>query len=136
MRVPSMQFDRRGSLEDLFRQFERPDRGDRNDRNDRGSSQRQYRQQGLGSGVIVDDRGYILTNNHVVAQADKLTVRLSDGRELAAKLIGTDPRSDVAVVKVDASGLFAAKMGSSEDLKIGLASFRENGPGLAKFTGR
>lgn len=78
-----------------------------------------FRQQGLGSGVIVSDDGYILTNNHVIADADEIQVGLADGRHLAAKLVGTDPKSDIAVIKVEESGLPAARMGDSEGLEVG-----------------
>src|SRR6184192_1473046 len=62
-------------------------------------------EQGSGSGFIVSADGYILTNNHVVAGADKVTVRLYDKREFTAKVVGTDPNTDVAVIKIDARGL-------------------------------
>lgn len=75
---------------------------------------------GLGSGVIISEDGYIVTNNHVVAQADGLRVTLSDGRELdVEKVVGTDEKSDLAVLKVNASGLVAAKFGDSEVLEVG-----------------
>src|SRR5579884_2565555 len=62
-------------------------------------------EQGSGSGFIVSPEGYILTNNHVVAGADRVTVRLYDKREFTAKVVGTDPNTDVAVIKIDATGL-------------------------------
>jgi serine protease Do len=74
---------------------------------------------GLGTGVIVDKAGYILTNNHVVGEADELKVRLSDEREVKAELIGRDPRTDLAVIKIKADKLVAAKLGDSDELKIG-----------------
>lgn len=74
---------------------------------------------GLGSGVIVDSKGHILTNNHVVAQADEVTVRLSDGREFEGEVIGADPRTDLAVVKIDAGAVQSARLGDSDKLKIG-----------------
>lgn len=77
-------------------------------------------QQGLGTGVIVDAKGgFILTNNHVIGDADNIEVRLSDGRKIKAELIGKDERSDLAVVKIKADNLVAAKLGDSETLKIG-----------------
>lgn len=76
-------------------------------------------QQGLGTGVIVDDKGFILTNNHVVEGADELRVRLNDERTVKAELVGTDPRSDLAVIKIKATNLTAAKLGNSEELKVG-----------------
>ena len=74
---------------------------------------------GLGSGVIVRSDGYILTNNHVVDGATKLVVRLSDDRELPATIVGVDPLSDLAVVRVDATDLPAATLGDSGSLKVG-----------------
>ena len=80
---------------------------------------REQKQEGLGSGVIIDDQGHILTNNHVVADADEVTVRLSDDRELTAKVVGTDPKTDLAVLKVDASDLHPARLGDSDKVRIG-----------------
>lgn len=74
---------------------------------------------GLGSGVIVSEDGYVLTNNHVVASADELRVRLSDGREMPCTVVGTDPATDIAVLKVDATGLPAATFGDSDALEVG-----------------
>ena len=76
-------------------------------------------QQGMGSGVVVSGDGYILTNNHVVAGADEVTVTLENGRDLSAKVVGTDPMSDLAVVQVDEQGLTPAKLGDSDDLRVG-----------------
>lgn len=76
-------------------------------------------QQGLGSGFIISADGYILSNNHVIDGADKVTVRLLDRRELAAKVIGTDKRSDIALLKVDAQDLPVAKIGKSDQLRVG-----------------
>ncbi len=73
----------------------------------------------LGSGFIIDASGYILTNNHVVEEANEIVVRLSDRRELVAELIGTDKQSDIALLKIDATDLPYVKLGSSEDLKVG-----------------
>lgn len=77
--------------------------------------------EGSGSGVIVDDRGYILTNNHVIADADKLEVTLANGKKFNAKLVGTDPDTDVAVVKIDPrwERLVVVPMGSSDNLRVG-----------------
>ncbi len=73
----------------------------------------------LGSGVIVDKRGYIVTNNHVIETGRSITVRLSDGREVPAELVGTFPESDIAVLKVDADGLTPASFGDSEAMRVG-----------------
>ena len=70
----------------------------------------EFKTQSLGSGVIVDKRGYILTNNHVVADMDELKVKLSDKREFDAKIIGTDPQTDLAVIKIEGENLIPAKM--------------------------
>ena len=75
--------------------------------------------QGLGSGVIIDPQGYILTNEHVVRGADVITVMLPDGRSFPGELQGTDPRSDLAVIKIAAPDLPVARLGESEDLRIG-----------------
>lgn len=76
-------------------------------------------QQGSGSGIIISDDGYILTNNHVVEKATKVTVGLSDRRTFSAKVIGTDPLTDLAVVKIDADNLTTAYLGDSDNLKVG-----------------
>jgi serine protease Do len=73
----------------------------------------------LGSGFIVSDDGYILTNNHVVQGADEIIVRLNDRRELEAVLIGADPSSDLAVLKVDADDLPTVELGNSDKLDVG-----------------
>jgi serine protease Do len=84
-----------------------------------GGPPSKQKQTGEGSGVIVDSKGYILTNYHVVADADKLTVRLFDGKELKGKIQGTDPKTDLAVVAVDAKDLPAATLGDSDKLQVG-----------------
>lgn len=73
----------------------------------------------LGSGVIVSPDGYILTNNHVVKNADKIKVILSDKREFDGKIIGTDPKTDLAVIKIDANKLPTISWGDSDKLKVG-----------------
>lgn len=80
---------------------------------------RQREAQSLGSGFIISADGYVLTNNHVVADADEIIVRLSDRSELEAKLIGADPRTDVALLKVAGKNLPTLKLGKSDDLKVG-----------------
>ncbi len=74
---------------------------------------------GLGSGVIIDESGYILTNNHVVEGASTLKVRLHDDRELRAELVGTDPKTDLAVIRVRAEGLQAAPLVDGAELRVG-----------------
>jgi serine protease Do len=85
----------------------------------RGPGGRQREAQSLGSGFIISDDGYVLTNNHVVADADEIIVRLSDRSELEAKLIGADPRTDVALLKVEGKDLPTVKLGKSDALKVG-----------------
>ena len=81
---------------------------------------RQQQKNSLGSGVILDkDEGYILTNNHVIDKADLIAVTLSDGRQLNAKLIGTDPEADVAVIQIPADNLSALAVADSSQLKVG-----------------
>ena len=77
------------------------------------------RERGLGSGVIVSPEGYILTNNHVVENATDITVQLSDKRQMKAKLVGADPRSDLAVIQIQSTGLTAMKLGDSTKLRVG-----------------
>ncbi len=79
-----------------------------------------YRQEGLGSGFIISEDGYILTNNHVVGDVDKITVELKDGRTFAnAKLIGTDPDTEVALIKIEGENFPVLPMGDSSKLEIG-----------------
>ncbi len=85
-----------------------------------GGSMMTPRQEGLGSGVIVTEDGYILTNNHVVDDADEITVILNpDGKEYPAKVVGRDSKSDIAVLKIEASGLPAIKIGDSDKVEVG-----------------
>ena len=80
---------------------------------------RQRQRQSLGSGFIISEDGYLLTNNHVVENAEEIIVRLSDRRELVAELIGSDPSSDLALLKIEADGLPVARLGDSEQLRVG-----------------
>ncbi|RMF38423.1 MAG: PDZ domain-containing protein, partial [Planctomycetota bacterium] len=74
---------------------------------------------GIGSGFIVSPDGYVLTNHHVIEQADELQVELHDGRTFRAEVIGADDKSDVAVLKIDATGLTAARLGDSSAVQVG-----------------
>src|SRR5690348_6468953 len=76
-------------------------------------------EQGSGSGFIVSPDGYILTNNHVVAGADRVTVKLYDKREFTAKVVGTDPNTDVAVIRIDAQNLPTVSFGNSDSTRVG-----------------
>ena len=81
--------------------------------------QQEEQPRGVGSGFILSSDGYIMTNAHVVEDADEVIVTLTDKRELKAKIIGADKRSDVAVVKIEATGLPAVKIGDVGRLKVG-----------------
>lgn len=74
---------------------------------------------GSGSGVIINESGYIVTNNHVIANADDLEVTLHNNRSYKAKVVGTDPNTDLALIKIDAEGLPTLSFGSSDDLRVG-----------------
>jgi len=76
-------------------------------------------QKGVGSGVIVTKDGYILTNNHVVEDADELKVALQDGREFTAKVVGRDPQTEIAVIKIQAADLPALELGDSDKMEVG-----------------
>lgn len=80
---------------------------------------REFKQRGLGTGVIIDSEGYILTNEHVINDADKITVTLPDAREFTGEVKGRDPRSDLAVIKINAHKLPVASLGNSDGVKIG-----------------
>lgn len=75
--------------------------------------------EGKGSGLIIDPKGYVVTNNHVIDGAARVQVHLKDGRSLVGEVVGTDPSTDIAIVHVDASNLPAANLGDSENLKVG-----------------
>ena len=82
--------------------------------------QREIERKSLGSGVIVDKRGYILTNNHVVEKAKEIEVRLSDRRKFSGRVVGKDPKTDIAVIKIDVNGdLPVARLGDSNKVRIG-----------------
>lgn len=104
---------RQQQMPDIFREFFGDDFG--------GGQRQPRRQQGQasGSGVIISKDGYIVTNNHVVQDADEVEVFLTDKRSFKAKVIGTDPLTDLAVIKVDANNLPAITLGDSDALKLG-----------------
>lgn len=105
-------------VDDFFRQFF----GDQFGNQFPGRTQRRMQvpaQEGIGSGVIVTKDGYILTNNHVVDGADQVKVALQDGREFTAKVIGRDPKSDIAVIRIDASHLPLVPMADSDKVEVG-----------------
>jgi len=85
-----------------------------------GNSPRSFEQRGVGSGFVMNRDGYILTNNHVVEDADQIKVKLADGKEYDGKVVGRDPKTDLALVKINgASDLHSLQMGNSDDLKVG-----------------
>jgi serine protease Do len=105
----------------------------------------QQREQGLGSGVIVSPDGYILTNNHVIDKATDIKVMLADKREFPGKVIGADPKTDIAVVKIAATGLPTIPLGDSSNLQVGDYAFAIGNPfgvgetgtmGIISATGR
>jgi serine protease Do len=105
----------------------------------------QQRERGLGSGVIVSQDGYILTNNHVVEKATEIRVVLPDKRSFPGKVVGTDPKTDVAVVKIATSGLPTIRLGDSSKLQVGDYAFAIGNPfgvgetatmGIISATGR
>ena len=116
---PFYEFFRRFVPPDQQQRPPRGERGERPDRGEKGGPRSPLRPFGLGSGFIVSQDGYIVTNAHVVENAEEINVRLSDKRELKAKLVGTDTRSDVAVIKVEASGLPVVKIGDTNKLRVG-----------------
>jgi serine protease Do len=96
----------RNPFDDFFEQFER--------------NQPERKQQGVGSGFVMSRDGYILTNNHVVEGADEIKVKLADGKELTGKVVGRDPKTDIAVVKIDGpADLHPLALGDSDKLKVG-----------------
>jgi len=107
--------------------------------------ERESKQKGLGSGVIISPDGYILTNNHVVAGADELKVLLADGREFVAKVIGADEKTDVAVIKIESESLPVLAMADSDKIRVGDVVFAVGNPlgvgqtvtmGIVSATGR
>ena len=85
-----------------------------------GGPGREFKQRSLGSGFVIDKEGFIVTNNHVVENADQIKVRLTDDREFDAKIIGRDPKTDLALIKIDdGKDLSPLKMGDSEKLEVG-----------------
>ena len=96
-----------------------PDNSLYNPSSQNNNGAKQFKQQRLGSGSIISKDGYILTNNHVVGGADRILVRLHDGQEFEAELIGADPPSDIAVIKIAADELHPIQMGNSDEVKVG-----------------
>lgn len=102
---------------DLFGQFFGRPRDGRGRRNQPQYEER--RRHGMGSGVIVSKDGYIITNNHVIARADEIKVRVLNGQTYEASVVGADPQTDIAVIKVEAEGLVAIEQGDSDRVRVG-----------------
>jgi serine protease Do/serine protease DegQ len=107
--------------------------------------ERESRQEGLGSGVIVTSDGYVLTNNHVVEGADELKITLADDRDFIGKVIGTDPKTDIAVLKIEGENLPTVTLADSDKLRVGDVVFAVGNPlgvgqtvtmGIVSATGR
>jgi len=106
--MPSLPFGPNDPFKDFFDRFFR-DQGPQN-----------FKEQALGSGFIIDKDGYILTNNHVVEKSDEIKVKLADEREMTAKIVGRDPRSDLALIKIDSDKpLIPLPLGDSDQLNVG-----------------
>ncbi len=115
------------SLEDLLFNNQQPDENSRKPRNPQPV-------QSEGSGFIVKPDGHIFTNYHVLEGADRINVKLKDGREFQAKLVGTDEKTDVAVIKIDATNLPAVKLGDSDALRVGEFAFAIGAPFRLDYT--
>ena len=121
--MPSSPF---GGNEELFRRFFGGEQGGPgmpgmpgSPRSGRAPRQQKFQRQGLGSGVIIDPDGYILTNNHVVADADTISVKLADGREFKGEVVGTDPPTEIAVIRIKAERLPVAELGDVSKMEVG-----------------
>lgn len=110
MLPPGLEIPEGSGIDDFFKKFfEGPN----------GMPPTPRESESLGSGFVLSDDGYILTNHHVIRDAEEIIVRFSDRTEMEAKLLGSDERSDVALIKVDATGLKSVKLGDSNKLKVG-----------------
>jgi serine protease Do len=110
----------------VFRHFHQNPRGDQDPFKDffdkffGNEQQREFKQRSLGSGFIIDKDGYIVTNNHVIDDADEIKVKLNSGKEYDAKIIGRDPSTDIALIKIKADSSYSVvKLGDSDALKVG-----------------
>ncbi len=115
VRTPSLRF--RSPLDEFFEEFFGPDPFERRQQ----PREREYRRRGLGSGCILDAEGHVLTNNHVVEGADDLTVTLPDGRSFEAEILGRDPETDLAVIKIagELEQLPTLRLGNSDQVNVG-----------------
>ncbi|GMQ79885.1 MAG: DegQ family serine endoprotease [Thermodesulfobacteriota bacterium] len=110
----------------VFRHFYQSPKGDQDPFKDffdkffGDEQEREFKQRSLGSGFLIDTEGYIVTNNHVIAEADKIKVKLNSGKEFDAKIIGGDPSTDIALIKIKADSNYSiATLGDSDALKVG-----------------
>jgi len=95
-------------FEEFFDQFQKAHPG------------RSFKQRGVGSGFVIDTQGYIVTNNHVIDEADQVKVRFADGREAVAEVVGTDPQTDLALIRIkESAGLTPLSLGNSDEIKVG-----------------
>jgi len=106
---PGMELPEGGPWDDLFRRFF----------GENGAPRREFETTSLGSGFIISADGYVLTNHHVIAEAESIRVRMSDRSEYEAEVVGSDPRSDIALLKVDAEGLPTVAMDDSGTVEVG-----------------
>jgi len=112
LRLPEgMEIPEGTPLDDMFKHFFGP--------NNRGQRPQPFESHSLGSGFVLSEDGYIMTNHHVIKDADEIIVRFNDRTELEAKVLGSDERSDIALLKVEAKGLTAVKLGDSTELQVG-----------------
>ena len=112
LRLPEgMEIPEGTPLDDMFKHFFGP--------NNRGQRPQSFESHSLGSGFVLSEDGYIMTNHHVIKDADEIIVRFNDRTELEAKVLGSDERSDIALLKVEAKGLTAVKLGDSTELQVG-----------------
>lgn len=100
----------------------------------RFDQEREFQRSGLGSGVVVDaENGYIITNNHVIENADEIVIRLYNGDEYSVEVVGTDPGSDIAVLKVDAEDITSIQLGNSDEVRVGEMVFAIGSPLNERF---
>ncbi len=118
-RVEVAQRGTRGSYDPFLEFFGFPQQQQRDQRSEQNEQPRYREQKGGGSGVIISTDGYIVTNNHVIDGASKLRVKLYDGGTYDAEVIGTDPTTDIALIKIDKKDLPTIPMGSSDDIRLG-----------------
>lgn len=116
-RIPNMPYN--SPFNEFFRHFFEEQQRGQQDEQEEDSDEGTLAPQSLGSGFIITNDGYVMTNNHVIDGADEVIVRLSDRREFEAKVVGRDKSSDIAVLKIKATDLPTVKIGKSSDLKVG-----------------